>query len=139
MASIAQVSKEFGLSQDTLRYYERVGAVPPVHRTASGIRDYTEEDRGWVSLAKCMRSAGLPIEVMIEYLRLFQEGDSTFEARLVLLQDQLEALEDQKAAIESTIDRLKYKVAGYEKAVKTGKLEWDEPDPSLFEDSCPTK
>ena len=70
--------------EDTLRYYERVGMIPYVTRTSGGIRDYKETDLGWVSLAVCMRSAGLPVEAMIEYVRLYQEGDSTISARLKL-------------------------------------------------------
>ena len=62
--------------------------IPPVTRTASGIRDYQESDLGWVELAKCMRSAGLPVEAMIEYVKLTQEGDATIPARLQLLKEQ---------------------------------------------------
>lgn len=83
--TIKEVSKKYEISQDTLRYYERVGMIPPVTRTAGGIRNYTKEDLRWVELAQCMRSAGLPVEAMIEYVRLFQEGDSTISARLQLL------------------------------------------------------
>ena len=53
--TIKEVSERYGLTQDTLRYYERVGMIPPVHRTASGIRDYQPDDLGWIELAKCMR------------------------------------------------------------------------------------
>ena len=60
--TISEVSKKYGISQDTLRYYERVGVLPPIHRTKGGLRDFTQEDCGWVELAGCMRSAGLPIE-----------------------------------------------------------------------------
>ena len=56
--TIAEVSKKYDITPETLRYYERVGMIPPVHRTPSGLRDYTEADCGWVELAKCMRSAG---------------------------------------------------------------------------------
>lgn len=69
--TIKEVSEKFGISQDTLRYYERVGMIPHVTRTAGGIRNYQESDLGWVEMALCMRSAGLPIEAMIEYVRLF--------------------------------------------------------------------
>ena len=74
--TIAEVSRKYNLSADTLRYYERIGMIPPVTRTPSGIRDYQESDLGWVELAKCMRSAGLPVEALIEYVRLTQEGDA---------------------------------------------------------------
>ena len=126
--TIKEVSEQYEISQDTLRYYERVGMIPPVRRTAGGIRDYTEEDLRWVSLAKCMRSAGLPVEAMIEYVRLFQEGDSTIPARLQLLIDQREALLEQRRQIDETLNRLNYKISRYEEAVRTGVLSWGTGD-----------
>lgn len=122
--TIAEVSKKYDISADTLRYYERVGMIPPVTRTASGIRDYQDSDLGWVGLAKCMRSAGLPVEAMIEYVRLYQEGYSTIPARLQLLLEQRQSLLEQKKKIDETLDRLNYKISIYEDAVKTGKLSW---------------
>lgn len=123
--TISEVSKKYDLSQDTLRYYERIEMIPPVNRTASGLRDYTEQDCRWVELAKCMRSAGLPVEVMIEYLKLYQRGDETISARMELLVEQREQLLAQKAAIESTLERLNYKISRYEQAMETGTLTWD--------------
>ena len=69
-----------------------------------------------------MRGAGLPVEAMIEYVKLCQQGDSTIEARMLLLK---ETLLEQKAQIESTIKRLDFKISRYEEAVKTGKLTWE--------------
>ncbi len=124
--TIKEVCEKYNVSQDTLRYYERVGMIPPVHRTESGIRNYTPEDEGWVELALCMRSAGLPIEVMIEYLKLTQQGDQTIAARLQLLQAQKEVLLKQSQNIEATLARLDYKIARYEIAVETGNLTWND-------------
>lgn len=123
--TIKEVSEKYEISQDTLRYYERVGMIPTVTRTAGGIRNYSEEDLRWVGLAKCMRSAGLPVEAMIEYVRLFQEGDSTIPARLQLLVDQREALLEQLRQIDATLNRLNYKISRYEEAVQTGVLRWE--------------
>lgn len=122
--TIKEVAEKYGISQDTLRYYERVKVIPEVTRTDSGIRNYQEEDLAWVELAVCMRNAGLPIECLIEYQRLSQEGDSTIPARLELLKNQMEVLRQQKMKIEETIDRLTYKISRYEEAMKTGKLIW---------------
>lgn len=116
--TIKEVSLKYNISQDTLRYYERVGLIPTVARTSGGIRNYTENDLGWVENAICMRNAGVPIEALIEYVKLYQEGDETFEARRQLLQE-------QHAQIEATMKRLKYKISRYENAVKTGVLSWD--------------
>ena len=100
--------------------------IPEVTRTAGGIRDYQESDLGWVELVICMRKAGLPVEALIEYVKLYQQGDETFEARLQLLSEEREKLEEQKAQIESAINRLNYKISKYEEAVKTGVLNWEE-------------
>lgn len=126
--TIKEVSEKFDISQDTLRYYERVGLIPPVARTAGGIRDYQQSDLNWVEHAVCMRSAGVPIEALIEYVKLYQQGDSTFEARRQLLQEQYDILQEQKEQIEATMERLKYKVSRYEKAVRTGVLSWEEKE-----------
>lgn len=123
--TINEVSKKYKVSCDTLRYYERIGVIPEVHRNSSGIRDYTEEDLRWVELALCMRNAGLSIETLVEYQRLYQEGDSTIKARLDLLTEQMDILMEQKKQIEDTMDRLSYKISRYKIALKTGKLTWE--------------
>lgn len=126
--TIKEVSEKYAVSQDTLRYYERIGLIPPVARTAGGIRNYTESDIGCVETAVCMRNAGVPIEALIEYVKLYQEGDATFEARRQLLQEQYDHLEEQKQQIEQTMNRLQYKISRYEKALETGVLTWDEKE-----------
>ncbi len=123
--TIKEVSEKYGISQDTLRYYERIGVIPEVTRTAGGIRDYQEKDVKWVELAVCMRNAGLPIESLIEYQRLYQIGDSTIQARMELLNGQMDVLKEQKKQIEETMTRLAYKISRYEEALKTGKLTWE--------------
>ena len=60
--TIAEVSRVYQIPVDTLRYYERIGLLPPVNRNRSGFRDYTEENRSWVQFIKCMRAAGIPVE-----------------------------------------------------------------------------
>lgn len=123
--TIKEVSEKYDISQDTLRYYERIGMIPPVTRTSSGIRDYQESDLGWVEHVICMRSAGLPVESIIEYVKLFQEGDETIPSRLQLLVEQRKKLLDQMEQMNVTLKRLNYKIDRYETAVKTGELSWD--------------
>lgn len=72
--TIAEVSRRYGVSPDTLRYYERIGLIPPVPRNKSGIRDYDEASCGWVELMKCMRASGVQIEALVEYVSLFRQG-----------------------------------------------------------------
>lgn len=124
--TIKEVSEKYGISQDTLRYYEKIGAIPPVTRTAGGVRNFTEADIGWVENAVCMRGAGLPVDVIAEYCRLYSMGDSTISARLKLLANQRQKLIAQKEQLEAEIARLNYKIERYEIAEKTGVLSWDD-------------
>ena len=123
--TISEVSRKYGLSQDTLRYYEQAGMIPPVHRTSGGLRDYTDEDCSWVELAKCMRSAGMQVEAIAEYVRLAQQGDKTLADRCQLLKEQRTQLAEQLQSVEAAMERLDYKISRYEEAVKTGVLRWD--------------
>ncbi|HYE11875.1 MAG TPA: MerR family transcriptional regulator [Patescibacteria group bacterium] len=115
--TIAEVSKKFGLSQDSLRYYERIGLVPSISRSKSGIRDYSEEDCRWKEFIKCMRNAGLPIEVLIEYVTLFQKGDETIAARKELLTEQRKLLAEKMNELKKTLERLDYKIESYDRSV----------------------
>lgn len=111
---ISKVSERFNISADTLRYYERVGLLPGVNRTESGIRDYNELDLRRIGFIKCMRSAGLPIETLIEYYRLVQEGDGTMEERKAILVEHREQLIARMAELQETLDLLDYKISFYE-------------------------
>ena len=114
---ISEVSERSGISPDTLRYYERIGLLPPVNRNESGIRDYSELDVRRVEFVKCMRNAGLPIEVLIEYYGLVQQGDQTIEARKEILIEQREKLVAKMAEIQKTLDLVAYKINVYENAL----------------------
>jgi DNA-binding transcriptional MerR regulator len=114
---IAEVSEKHGLSSDTLRYYERIGLILPVNRSASGIRDYNETDLQRIDFIKCMRSAGLSIEVLIEYLALVQQGDNTIETRKEILKEQRGLLLVKLKELQKTLDVLDHKIEVYQNAV----------------------
>ena len=115
--TITEVSRKYNLTADTLRYYERIGLIPPVSRNNSGVRYFTEEDCNWGQFIKCMRGAGLSIEVLIEYVKMFQEGNSTVKARKELLIEQRNQLADRIREMQETLDRLDKKIDGYEERV----------------------
>lgn len=115
--TIAEAGKKYNLTPDTLRYYERIGLLPNVGRTAGGIRDYDDEDCRWIEFIKCMRNAGLPVETLIEYVTLFQQGDSTIEVRKTLLIEQRDLLAARIDEMRNTLHRLNGKIERYEKVV----------------------
>lgn len=116
---IAEVAEEYGISADTLRYYERIGLLPRVRRNASGIRDYDEDDCMRVSFIKCMRGANVSIEALIEYMQLFEQGDATLEARKQILIEQRDAARERLERIQAGLDRLDYKIAHYDELLAT--------------------
>ena len=114
---ISEVSDQCGVSSDTLRYYERIGLLPRVNRSDSGIRDYSDLDVRRVEFIKCMRSAGLPVEVLIRYYRLVQQGDETMEDRQAILVEQRAEITARMEALQKTLDLLDYKISFYENAL----------------------
>lgn len=118
--TIKEVSEKYDISEDTLRYYERIGLLPKVPRTKSGIRNFDDNSCKWIEFIKCMRSAGMRIEALIEYMNLFKEGKKTVTARKNLLLEQREILEAKRKNITTTIERLDYKIGLYNE-IEAGK------------------
>lgn len=112
--NIKEVAQKYDLTADTLRYYEKVGLIPKVNRNEVGYRDFTEEDINWVEFAKCMRSAGMSIEALSEYVALFQKGDSTIAQRKQILLDQQAIMAEKLKDMQATYDRLTKKVDNYD-------------------------
>lgn len=112
--TISQVSKKYGLSADTLRYYERIGLIPRVDRKANGVRDYRQEDCQMIEFVKYMRSAGMPVEVLVQYFELLRQGEATNEQRRQMLVDQREVLVKKRQEIDETLQRLENKISFYD-------------------------
>ena len=114
---ISEVSKKYDISPDTLRYYEKEGLLPNVKKNSSGIREYSEMDCNWVEFIKCMRGAGLSIEVLARYIELFNMGDKTREKRKNILIQERAKLIEKRDTIQKTIDRLDFKINSYSETI----------------------
>ncbi len=115
--TISEVSQKYGISADTLRYYEKAGLIPPVNRKENGIRDYTETDCGWVEFIKCMREAGLSIEMLTQYIALYAKGNRTLQKRKDLLITERDRLKARIHKMQQTLKRLNYKISVYEERI----------------------
>ena len=114
---ISEISKKCDISADTLRYYERIGLLPPINRSESGIRDYSDLDVRRVEFIKCMRKAGLPIDILIQYYSLVQQGDGTMEDRRAILVEHRAEIMARMEELQQTLDLLDYKINYYDQAV----------------------
>ncbi|CZQ90406.1 merr bacterial regulatory protein hth signature [Trichococcus palustris] len=112
--NISEAARINGVTPATLRYYEREGLIPPVTRKNGGVRDYQQDDLGWIEFVKCMRSAGLSVESLIEYTSLFRDGTDTAEERKNILIRERDLLLLKYKEIGETIERLNGKIKSYE-------------------------
>ena len=115
---IKEVSKLYNIREETLRYYEKAGIIPKVRRNESGIRDYSEQDLGWVENAICMRKAGMTVHAIAEYVELTKPGDQTLEKRLALLMEQREKLIEEQERMNTMIDRISYKIRHFQEKIE---------------------
>lgn len=126
--TIAEVSKKYDLTPDTLRYYERIGLISDVPRSESGIRNYNEKTCRRIEFIKCMRSAGVEIEILIEYMALFEKGKSTVLSRKNLLEEQRKKLLEKQKNINETINRLNYKIDLYDEIISGKRKDFTEEE-----------
>lgn len=112
---IKEVSEKTGISVDNLRYYERIGLIPEVPRSSSGIRDFDDVSLSWIDFAMRFKKAGVSLESIREYIQLALKGDSTKEARKEILLETKEILEEKMKEIQESLDVVNYKLDNYEK------------------------
>ncbi|WP_161980147.1 stress response transcriptional regulator NmlR [Streptococcus sp. S784/96/1] len=115
--NIKKVSELTGISADTIRYYERIGLIPPVTRNASGIRDFTNREIQLLEFVRCYRNAGVGVEPLIEYIQLLNQGDHTIPARIALLSEQLDDIDQRLSELTQARDRLQYKIENYKQNI----------------------
>ena len=112
--NISEAAKITGLTAATLRYYESEGLIPPVTRKNGGVRDYQQDDLGWIDFIKCMRSAGMSVDSLIEYTTLFRNWTQSDEARKNILIRERDQLLAKQKEISETIERLNGKIKSFE-------------------------
>ncbi|WP_375178520.1 MerR family transcriptional regulator [Enterococcus rotai] len=123
-----EAAEMFGLTADTIRYYERVGVIPPIKRDKNGYRVYTTRDLNWVYLAKSLRHAGVSIESLIEFATLAQLEGNVEQAQKQILQDQLQEINEKLGEMTKTRDLLQYKIDTYDEHIakfKSGEITTD--------------
>lgn len=121
--SIGEVAQKTGLSTYTLRYYEKEGLLPFVKKSQSGLRVYTDNDIGWLELIECLKSTGMPLKKIKQYIDWYILGDSTLQQRLDMFKQQKAHVQEQLALMRKHLDKINYKIELYEEAVRLGSFE----------------
>lgn len=125
-----EVADFFGITPDTLRYYERQGVIPPVQRDSNGYRVYTDAELNWLYLALNLKRAGLSLEKITEFVQLVREvGIDSQKAQKALLKEQLTEIDKQLANLQDTRDVLQNKMDTFDEhlaKIETGERVTDD-------------
>jgi MerR family transcriptional regulator, aldehyde-responsive regulator len=104
------VSQKYGISKDTLRYWESIGLLPHIPRDASGYRNYSKQAQNWVYYIKALRNAGMSIERLIKFVDSYKHHSTDMNYRRQLLIEQRQQLIDEINQRQQTVDYLTYKI-----------------------------
>ncbi len=121
--TVGEAAKRLGVSPSTLRYYDKEGLLPFVERSSGGIRMFRESDFEWLQVIECLKKAGMSIKDIQQYIEMALQGDSTIEARLELFRRQQKVVAQQMAALQHTMEMLRYKCWYYETAKAAGTID----------------
>lgn len=119
--TISEVSKKYAISPDTLRWYEKIGLLKKINRKQNGLRDYDEDNCKTIEFVICMRNAGVSVETLLEYMKLYEQGDETLLQRKQLLIRQKEIILQKKESLQQSLERLNYKIDHYDTLIAQNK------------------
>ena len=121
--SISEAAEITKLTPYTLRYYEKEGLLPFVRKTQSGLRIYTDNDIAWIGLIECLKSTGMPLKGIKQYIDWFIAGDSTLSQRLNMFKEHRINVKNRLTQMRKNLERINHKIELYEEAVRLGSLE----------------
>ena len=118
--SIGEIANMTGIAISTLRYYDREGMFPQMERSNGGIRVFSDKELATIRVIECLKSSGMSIREIKEFLLWCQEGDSSLKKRQELFHNRMKEVKRQMAALQETMNVLKYKCWYYDTAVAAG-------------------
>ncbi len=121
--SIGEVANATGIAISTLRYYDREGMFPGMERSNGGIRVFSDTEINTLKVIECLKSSGMSIKSIKEFLVWCGEGDTSLEKRREMFHARLEEVEKQIEVLQETKNRLKYKCWYYDTAIAAGSEE----------------
>lgn len=117
---IGDISKMYGISQDTLRYYDKAGLLPFVKKNQAGRRVFTEDDLGYIEVIDCLKRSGIPVKEIAKFMDWCVEGDKTLPQRYAFMVEQEAVLEKKIHELQAQLDFLRWKKWYYQIANEAG-------------------
>ncbi|WP_327131913.1 MerR family transcriptional regulator [Streptomyces sp. NBC_01343] len=119
--TISEVEARTGLTQHTLRWYERIGLMPHVDRSHSGQRRFSDKDLHWLAFVGKLRATGMSVADMVRYAELVREGEHTVEQRRELLEQTRREVRARIAELNDALAVLDFKIDMYAMGTTAGK------------------
>ncbi len=110
---IAEAAAMCGLPPDTIRFYEKSGMLPEIHRSADGHRKFKPSDIDWITLLYWLRETGMPLKQMKRFTRLAKQGGNTRSERRQILLDHAAELKRRRLLLDKCEEVLAVKIASY--------------------------
>lgn len=117
---IGDITKMYGISQDTLRYYDKAGLLPFIKKNKAGRREFTEDDLGYIEVIDCLKRSGIPVKEIAKFMDWCVEGDKTLPQRYTFMIEQEAALEKKIYDLQTQLDFLRWKKWYYQTANEAG-------------------
>jgi len=114
--SIGEAAEKCGLSQHTLRWYERIGLLGAIERGSDGRRRFSDGDLDWLSLLTKLRATGMPVRAMQRYAELVRSGAGQAE-RVELLKKHRDEVRRALASQRECLKLLDAKIGHYEECL----------------------
>jgi len=111
--SIGEFSKIVGVSEHTLRFYEREGLIK-VNRDDNNIRVYSEENKTWVEALLHLKNTGMSLRDMKHFAMWGQMGNETMGERLDLLKNHRKKVVEELKKLQQSLEFLDDKITFYE-------------------------
>lgn len=121
--TIGEVARKVGITASTLRYYDKEGLLRQVARTQGGVRAFTDADLETLRMIECLKSTGMPIRDIRQFMDWCQAGDSTLERRREMFHERRQLVLQQMEELRRTLATIEYKCWFYEQACKLGSSE----------------
>lgn len=118
--TIGEIAKYLNIPSSTLRFYDKMGLMPFVDRSESGIRLFKDSDIEWLLIIDCLKKSGMPVKNIREFIKLVEQGDASIDKRLEMFQQQHRHVEETIASLEEQLKILKFKCWYYKTAKEAG-------------------
>lgn len=98
---IGELAQQSGVEASTIRYYERIGLMPPPARTASGYRDYGDDAAARLSFVQAAQSTGFTLGEIRETLAFRDRGEAPCGHVAALIERNAEQLRQRIARLQA--------------------------------------